>query len=65
MGLRRASTGLVTAMATGQFEEWMDDYEAELREGVQKRFGLRDGINDKSRLDDEIQEKDEGEPPTS
>ena len=56
---------MVTAMATGQFEEWMDDYEAELREGVQKRFGLRDGINDKSRLDDEIQEKDEGEPPTS
>jgi hypothetical protein len=50
-------------MATSQFEEWMDDYEAELREGVQKRFGLTDEINDKRRLDDEEQEK--GEPPTS
>jgi hypothetical protein len=24
----------------GQFEEWVVDYEAKLREGVQKRFGL-------------------------
>jgi hypothetical protein len=40
-------------MENSQFEEWLADYEAELREGVQKRFGLTDGINDKNRLSDE------------
>jgi hypothetical protein len=65
VGLKRVSIGLVTAMATSQFKEWMDDYETKLREGVQKRFGLMDGISDKTRLDDEKQEKDQGESPTS
>jgi hypothetical protein len=31
-------------MENNQFEEWLADYEKELREGVQKRFGLTDGI---------------------
>jgi hypothetical protein len=32
-----------------QFEEWMVDYEAKLREGAQKRFGLSDGTRAQSR----------------
>jgi hypothetical protein len=32
-----------------QFEEWMVDYKAKLREGVQKRFGLSHGTGDKNR----------------
>jgi hypothetical protein len=51
-------------MVTNLFEEWMDGYEAGLREGVQKRFGLGDGVDNKSRLDDEKQEKDQGALPT-
>jgi hypothetical protein len=32
-----------------------------LREGVQKRFGIADGIGDKDRLSDEsLQDKDQG-----
>jgi hypothetical protein len=47
-------------MENSQFEEWLADYEAELREGVQKRFGLTDGISDKNRLSDEsLQGKDQ------
>jgi hypothetical protein len=41
-----------------QFEEWMDNYEAGLREGVQKRFGLTDGTSDNNGLSDERPEKD-------
>jgi hypothetical protein len=52
-------------MENDQFEEWMDDYEAELRDGVQKRFGLTDVINDKDRLNDELPEKDQGKLPIS
>jgi hypothetical protein len=37
----------------GQFEEWMIDYEAKLREGVQKRFGLSHGTSNKNRPSDE------------
>jgi hypothetical protein len=45
----------------GQFEEWMVDYEAKLREGVQKRFGLSHGTGDKNSPSDEsIQDKDQG-----
>jgi hypothetical protein len=40
-------------MENSHFEDWLADYEAELREGVQKRFGLTDGIGDKNRLSDE------------
>ena len=50
-------------MVTSPFEEWMDDYEAKLHNGVQKRFGLSDGVDNKSRLDDEKQEKDKEQPP--
>jgi hypothetical protein len=51
-------------MENSQFEEWLADYEAELREGVQKRFGLTDGSSDKNRLSDEsLQDKDEGRAP--
>jgi hypothetical protein len=47
-------------MENSQLEEWLADYEAELREGVQKRFGLTDGISDKNRLSDEsLQGKDQ------
>jgi hypothetical protein len=46
-------------MENSQFEEWLADYEAELREGVQKRFGLTDGISDKNRLSDKSQGKDQ------
>ncbi len=52
-------------MAASQFDEWMEDYEAKLREGVQKRFGLTDVSCDKTRPDEEKREKDQGEPPTS
>jgi hypothetical protein len=52
-------------MENDPFEEWMDDYEAELRDGVQKRFGLTDVINDKDRLNDELPEKDQGKLPIS
>jgi hypothetical protein len=37
----------------GQFEKWMIDYEAKLREGVQKRFGLSHRISNKGRPSDE------------
>jgi hypothetical protein len=53
----------MTALDTenSQFEEWMVDYEAKLREGVQKRFGLSHGTGDKNRLSDELmQDKDQG-----
>jgi hypothetical protein len=36
-----------------QFEEWMVDYEAKLREGVHKRFGLSHGTGNKNRPSDE------------
>jgi hypothetical protein len=53
-------------MENNQFEEWLADYEAELREGVQKRFGLTDGISDKNRLSDESpQGEDQDTPSTS
>jgi hypothetical protein len=52
-------------MENNQFEEWMDEYEAELREGVQKRFGLIDGICDKDRLNDKLPENDQGKLPIS
>jgi hypothetical protein len=52
-------------MEKGQFEEWLSDYEAELGEGVQKRVGLTDGISEKQRPRDELQEKDQGKLPTS
>jgi hypothetical protein len=39
-------------MAASQFEEWMEDYEAKLREGVHKRSGLTDVMSDKTRPDD-------------
>jgi hypothetical protein len=35
----------------------MADYEAELREGVQKRFGLNDQIGDRNEPSDESLEK--------
>jgi hypothetical protein len=54
----------VPHMETSQFEEWMDQYRAELREGVQKRFGLTDRISDKNRLTGKLQ-KDQGKLPTS
>jgi hypothetical protein len=38
---------------SGQFEEWMIGYEAKLREGVQKRFGLSHGTSNKNRPSDE------------
>ena len=43
-----------------QFEEWMSDYEAKLREGVQKRLALSHGTGDKNRPNDEsMQDKDQ------
>jgi hypothetical protein len=48
------------------FEEWLAAYETELREGVQKRFGLADVNSDKSRRSDEsLPDKDQGTLPTS
>ena len=52
-------------MAANQFEEWMEGYEAKLRQGVHKRFGLTEVMSDKTRPDDEKREKDRGEPPIS
>jgi hypothetical protein len=53
-------------MENVRFEEWLADYEAELREGVQKRFGLTDGIGEKSRPSDESgQGKNQGTSSTS
>lgn len=43
-----------------QFEEWMVDYEAKLREGVQKSFGLSHGTSDKNRPSDESMQEDQG-----
>jgi hypothetical protein len=44
-----------------QFEEWMVDYEAKLREGVQKRLGLSSGTGDKNRPNDKsMQGNDQG-----
>jgi hypothetical protein len=43
-----------------QFEEWMVDYEAKLREGVQKRFGLSYGTSDNRPSDESIRDKDQG-----
>ena len=36
-----------------QFEEWMVDYEAKLRERVQKRFGPSHGTGHNDRSNDE------------
>jgi hypothetical protein len=48
------------------FEEWLAAYETELREGVQKRFGLADVNSHKSRSSDEsLPDKDQGTLPTS
>jgi hypothetical protein len=44
----------------GQFEEWMVDYEAKLREGVQKRFGLSHETSDKRPSDGSMHKKDQG-----
>jgi hypothetical protein len=43
-----------------QFKEWMVDYEARLREGVQKRFGLSHGTSDNRLGDKSMQDKDQG-----
>jgi hypothetical protein len=43
-----------------QFEEWMVDYEAKLREGVQKRFALSHGTSSNRPGDESMQEKDQG-----
>jgi hypothetical protein len=43
-----------------QFEEWMGDYEAKLREGVQKRFGLSHGTSDNKPGDESMQDQDRG-----
>jgi hypothetical protein len=48
-----------------QFEEWMVDYEAKLRAGVQKRFGLPHRTSDKNRPSDEsMQDEDQVTWPT-
>jgi beta-glucosidase/6-phospho-beta-glucosidase/beta-galactosidase len=53
-------------MKNCDFEEWRAAYETELREGVQKRFGLVDVDCDKSRRSDEsLPDKDQGTLPTS
>jgi hypothetical protein len=44
----------------GQFEEWMVDYEAKLREGVQKRFGLSHETSDNRPNDGSMHDKDQG-----
>jgi hypothetical protein len=62
-GEKTVATKVVNNMVTSLFEEWMDDYEAKLRDGVQKRFGLSDRVDNKSRLDDEKQEKDKEQSP--
>jgi hypothetical protein len=47
-------------MKNRQFEEWLADYEAELREGVQKRFGLTNEISDKNEERDESLQEQAG-----
>jgi hypothetical protein len=54
-----------TDMENEQFKEWMDDYETELREGVQKRFGLTDETSENNRLSDERPEKEDDRTPSS
>ena len=44
---------------SNQFEEWMDEYEAELREGMYKRFRLTDGINGKEKPNGALQGDDQ------
>jgi hypothetical protein len=43
-----------------QFEEWMVNYEAKLRERVQKRFGLSYGTSDNRPSDESMRDKDQG-----
>jgi hypothetical protein len=48
------------------FEEWLAAYETELREGVQKRFGLADVNSEKSiRSDESLPDKGQGTLSTS
>jgi hypothetical protein len=44
---------------SNQFEEWMDEYKAELREGMYKRFRLTDGINGEEKSTDVLQNEDQ------
>jgi hypothetical protein len=56
---------LTSSVARNQFEEWMDDYHAKLREGVQKRFGITDDRRGNDKQNDALPRNHQEESSTS
>jgi hypothetical protein len=55
---------LLSDAVTNQFEGWMDQFNAELREGVHERFRITDDVSSKRKLNNALQDGDQEKVPT-